>query len=99
MEQNTTATVKQTPKALYTVRVNDRRPFDYDSGRRLACPSNALVQCECCGKRCAVTHVMNNGVEVGRECATLLERPDIWAICGLGARQIENLTVAITAGK
>jgi hypothetical protein len=82
---------------MYTMKVIDLRPVDFDSGRRMALPRDEMRECSCCGKKVVKVAVMNRGGEVGLECSKALETLSTRglkaaAFFGVSARQVAYFT-------
>ena len=60
-------------RRMWTVKVEDFRPLDFQSGKRLALVSGEMKQCQCCGKKMSKGHWLNTGHLVGSDCAMSLE--------------------------
>jgi len=61
--------------------IEDIRPIDFDSGKRLAITGDAMETCGCCGRKIMRVAVLSNGDRIGTECAAWIERPDTIALC------------------
>lgn len=73
-----------------TVKINDLRPYDFDSGKRLAIPPEKCEKCECCGKKIAKVHELENGNRVGQECAEDLYHIEFKFVGGESADSLVN---------
>jgi hypothetical protein len=65
---------------IYVTKRVDIRPFDFDSGKRLAIPADQQETCQCCGKKIVKVNHLNIGGIVGDECAEAITRhTNLWA--------------------
>lgn len=65
--------------SVHVERVEDTRPVDFHSGRRVMI--EPACDCDCCGTGIAVLHHLSDGSVVGRECARWIERPELLPLC------------------
>lgn len=54
---------------MWSVKAEDFRPIDFQSGHRLALASGEMRECQCCGKKISKGSWTNTGHLLGSECA------------------------------
>ncbi len=58
---------------LWITKTYDIRPIDFQTGKRIPVATSAMKTCQCCGKHIVKVNVLNNGKEIGSECATAID--------------------------
>lgn len=59
-------------KVIFVTKLEDVRPIDFNSGKRLPVAPNERKECQCCGKKIFKVATLNTGHQVGTECADIL---------------------------
>jgi len=68
-----------TMRRLEILRVEDTRPVDFATGKRLAV--DPVEACDACGRGIVVLHHVSDGSVLGSECARWIRRPDTVRLC------------------